>query len=252
MENFINNPGLQHIAEKILFNLNYNNLRVCEHINQTMQQILNDLFFWLRKLIQKGLSPKNQEDWKTAIDLTKNSELEKFVLSYLKKSSKNEKVVDLHCYIDEDFITKSGEKIKESMKIENSNAPDVNGMTPIHRAVQNGNTEIVKILATLTDNSNAPDIYGRTPIHYAAYWGNAEIVKVLASLTDNPNAPDDYGMTPINWATYREHTEIVKILAPLTDNPNAPDDYGMTPIEMATHNGHTEIVNILATFDKNT
>ena len=34
MENIINNPGLQHITEKILFNLNYNDLRVCQAIQE--------------------------------------------------------------------------------------------------------------------------------------------------------------------------------------------------------------------------
>ena len=123
METIIKTPGLQHITEKILFNLNYNDLRVCRLINQSTKEILDDPFFWLRKLVQKGnLSKKNQEDWKNAIHLSKNYELENFILSYLKMSSKNEKVVDLDCYIDEDFITKSAEEIKKNLKIENPNA----------------------------------------------------------------------------------------------------------------------------------
>ena len=150
MESIIKNPGLQHITEKILFNLNYDDLRVCELINQSMKQILDDPFFWLRKLVQRHLSLKNQEDWKNAIDLTKNSELEKYVLSYLKMSSKNEKVVELFCYIDEDFITKSAEQIKKYLKIENPNPPNEVGRTLIYLAARNGNTEIVKILAPLT------------------------------------------------------------------------------------------------------
>ena len=35
-------------------------------------------------------------------------------------------------------------------------------MTPIHEAAQNGHTEIVKILAPMTDNPNAPDKDGQT------------------------------------------------------------------------------------------
>ena len=227
MENIINNPGLQHITEKILFNLNYNDLRLCEHINQTMQQILNDSFFWLRKLIQRGLSPKNQEDWKNAIVLTKNSELEKFVLSYLKKSSKNTKVVDLYCYIDENFIMKFGERIKVCREYDNSISECKYGMTLIHWAAYGGNIEIVKVLAPLTDNPD--DHNGRTPIAWASDRGHTEIVKILAPLMDNPNAPDKDGKTPILWASYWGRTEIVKILAPLTDNPNAPDKDGKTP-----------------------
>ena len=60
----------------------------------------------------------------------------------------------------------------------------------------------------------------------AALYGHTEIVKILAPLTNSPIAPNKYGFTPISAAAQRGHTEIVKILAPLTDNPNAPDNDG--------------------------
>ena len=60
----------------------------------------------------------------------------------------------------------------------------------------NEDSELVKILAPLTDNPNAPDEDGNTPIHLAAQRENARIVKILASLTDNPNVPNKSGKTP--------------------------------------------------------
>ena len=84
----------------------------------------------------------------------------------------------------------------------------------------NGYTEIVKILAPLTDNPNAAMNNGDTPIHKAASRGHTEIVKILVPLTNNPNAPDKHGRTPIYSAAWNGHTEIVKILTPLTYNPN--------------------------------
>ena len=77
---------------------------------------------------------------------------------------------------------------------------------------------------------------------------NTEIIKILAPLTDDPNAPDKYRWTPIHKAALNGHTEIVKILAPLTDNPNAPDNYGKTPIDLAAWSGNAEIVNILKSY----
>ena len=103
-------------------------------------------------------------------------------------------------------------------------------------------TEIVKLLAPLTDTPNAPDENGKTPIWCAALKGHTEIVKILAPLTDNPNAPDGYGQTPIWIAAWKGHTEIVKILAPLTDNPNAPNNHGGTPSSVAAN---TEIKNLI-------
>ena len=61
-------------------------------------------------------------------------------------------------------------------------------------------TEIVRILAPLMDNPNAPDENGDTPIHEAALNGHTEIVKILGPLTDNPNTPNNKGETPIHKA----------------------------------------------------
>ena len=75
---------------------------------------------------------------------------------------------------------------------------------------------------------------------------DTEIVKILAPLTDNPNSPTKWGDTPIYLAASNGHTEIVKILAPLTNNHNVPDGNGMTPIKWALNEGHTEILYFLA------
>ena len=50
--------------------------------------------------------------------------------------------------------------------------------TPIHEAALNGSTEIVKILAPLTDDPNAPHEWGYTPSSVAQ---NAEIRRILES-----------------------------------------------------------------------
>ena len=120
------------------------------------------------------------------IQSMKNSEKEKAIISYLQWNLKKE-AVDLQCYTSPAVQDNLRKMIMESCKKEESSAE------------------------------------------------NTEIVKILAPLTDNPNAPDEYGETPIIMATCLGHTEIVKILAPLTDNPNASNKYGMTPKEVAYH-----------------
>ena len=88
-------------------------------------------------------------------------------------------------------------------------APDKDGVTPIHWAAHKGQTEIVEILAPLTDNPNAPDKWGYTPIYKAAKYGCKEVVKMLAHLTNNPNAPNNNGETPSSVA---KNVEIRKII----------------------------------------
>ena len=90
---------------------------------------------------------------------------------------------------------------------------------------------------------------GETPIYWAAWKGNTEIVKILAPLTDNPNAPNTAGETPIHNAACNGHAEIIKILAPLTVNPNAPDNIGRTPIKIAKNE---DIRRIIESFNVST
>ena len=82
MEKIITNPGLQHLAENIFWNLDVEHLKICGLINQSCQQILDNPMFWLRKFV--GLSKANQKDWIKIIQLEKNSEKKGAIIAYLK------------------------------------------------------------------------------------------------------------------------------------------------------------------------
>ena len=74
MDVFINNPGLQYLAENIFLNLNHETLETCALVNQSFKIFLeNHPMFWLKKLIFEGrFKKKNQKDcWTKAIHLTK-------------------------------------------------------------------------------------------------------------------------------------------------------------------------------------
>ena len=61
MEKILNNPGLQHLAENVLMNLNVEDLKIVAQINQSCKQILEEPKFWLKKYV--CLSKENQKDW---------------------------------------------------------------------------------------------------------------------------------------------------------------------------------------------
>ena len=61
MENLLNSPGLQHLAENIFLNLNYEKLKIFQMINQTSYKMLNgNPIFWI-KFIRRKLSEENQK-----------------------------------------------------------------------------------------------------------------------------------------------------------------------------------------------
>ena len=285
MEKIVSIPGLQHLAEKVFFNLDVEDVKICGQINQNCKQFLENPLFWLTKI---GPSKESQKDWLEIIRLVKNSAYEKFIVSYLQLNWKKEiVVVDLPSLWFKKFKTLPMEnqnnwikiikseknfekekaiisyllwqlKKKELMSLPCYTLPDVQDIfrkrireSCMKRVSSYEETEVFELLAPLTDNANAPDEQTRTPIFLAALYGNTEMVQILAPFVKNPNAPDRHGDTPIYHAAFYGHTEIVRILVRFTDNPNAPNRNGKTPIHWAAFFGHTEIVEILTPFAPN-
>ena len=256
MEIFLKSPGLQHIAENVFLNLNYKTLKTCRHVNKICKQILDNPMFWIKKFIRRGLSKDNQIKWSKAIQITKNTGLKRNVLRYLKQCSKNERAVDIPCYITKGTLLKYSNiinalrylkkrhisKNKKSVDITryfssttkeiikkfkddpnrllweeiNQAAGGKVKSSFIHTSFSVGNTARLQILSLFIDNYNAFNQKGKNGrIYEAAIYGHTEVVRILAPLTDNPNAPDVSGLTPIHRAAFRGHTEIVKILTPL-------------------------------------
>ena len=83
MEKIANNPGHQHLAEKVFFNLNVEDLKMCARINQSCQQILENPMFWLR-IFGDILTKQDQNEWiKIIQSLEENSMKRKAIIPYL-------------------------------------------------------------------------------------------------------------------------------------------------------------------------
>ena len=119
--------------------------------------------------------------------------------------------------------------------------------------LRHSDSEVIKVLAPLSDNPNEPNSDWETPIYAAAKNGHVEVIEVLAPLADNPDEENLDGETPIYAAAVNGHADVIKILAPLSDNPNAPVRQFPwdTPIQVATRNKNVksnEIVEILTPY----
>ena len=92
LEKILNNPGFRHLAENIFDNLNFEDLVVCQEINQSSKEILEYLMdkpiFLLTKF--RNLSKENEKDWINVIQSTKSPKKEKTISAYLKWNLKKE------------------------------------------------------------------------------------------------------------------------------------------------------------------
>ena len=112
-------------------------------------------------------------------------------------------------------------------------------------AIENGYTEVVKLLI---DNGADPNIQNRrgdTALVYAAAMNrHTEAVELLINNAD-PNIQGWMGYTALIWAVNNGHMEIVKLLIDNDANLNIRNTYDDTALEIAERKGHQEILDIL-------
>ena len=96
MEKIINYSGLQHLIEKIFWNLDVGDLKLCAQINQSCKKILQNPMFCLSKF--EHHSKENRKDWIKVIQSMTNSDKGIAIISYLKWKMKEDGLVDLPCY----------------------------------------------------------------------------------------------------------------------------------------------------------
>ena len=276
MDKIINNPGLQHITEDILLNLDFKKLQVCVFVNKNFEEILQNPIFWLKKWRLKGLSKENHAEWVKAIQLSKNKNLETNILAYIKKIIEIGHFVDVPCFIDKKVVENVPNNIayydfkfaqvfyhwpKSNIdyKIgilqllapltEDPNTIKIKKCPQIHVAIENENVEIVRILAPISKTPNSKDQHGQTAISRAAKQGKLEIIEILTPLVNDPNEKDDNGQTPTYHAAKFGHTKIVKFLAPLIKNLNGFEKFRWSPSSrVARVYGHYEIADFLQSY----
>jgi ankyrin repeat protein len=83
----------------------------------------------------------------------------------------------------------------------NPNAPDTNGATVLHFALEwPREVTAVELLLQYGADVNARDKNGRTPLHNAAREGNLQAVEVLLNHGGDPHAQTNDDKTPIQLA----------------------------------------------------
>jgi ankyrin repeat protein len=132
----------------------------------------------------------------------------------------------------------------------NINAPQADGMTPLHWATYHDDVEIARLLVRAGANVKAPNRYGVTPLSLACTNGNAAMVEMLLKAGADPNESLPGGETPLMTAARTGSVTAVKALINHGANVAAKDDRrGQDALMWAAAEGHASVVQALIDAD---
>jgi ankyrin repeat protein len=120
---------------------------------------------------------------------------------------------------------------------------DDNGQTPLHRAAESGDSELVSLLLTCGAEKEPRDYNRRIPLHLAASSGDLDAV--IALLGPGNDTRDKYGQTPMHIAASKGNSEVVELLVNEGANNEAQDNSEQNPLHVAAKLGQTDVVRVL-------
>jgi ankyrin repeat protein len=117
------------------------------------------------------------------------------------------------------------------------NIKGLDAWTALHFAANEGRTEVVKELLSISDIENEPESsIMRTPLHLAAIRGHTSIVRLLIAHGADKNAKDFDENSPLHHASEFGQVEcIICLVKELGADPASKNKFGYTPSDIA-HN----------------
>eukprot|EP01122_Echinamoeba_exundans_P011991 TRINITY_DN4929_c0_g1_i2.p1 TRINITY_DN4929_c0_g1~~TRINITY_DN4929_c0_g1_i2.p1 ORF type:complete len:277 (-),score=56.99 TRINITY_DN4929_c0_g1_i2:54-884(-) len=128
------------------------------------------------------------------------------------------------------------------------NAPDFEGNSPLHVAVQNGDFKMVQLLLKYGASPNQCDVEGATPVHIAAANGNTRIAAALIAKGGSVHVQDNEGEVPLFYCVREGHQLMAQLLMRCGSDPRSCiNEDNETPIDVALETGDADMAQLLAT-----
>jgi len=126
---------------------------------------------------------------------------------------------------------------------------DTCGATPLMIAAFHNRRDVAEVLlAEAMIDVRQTNHYLSTALHYAAQQGNSEIVELIALKNAEVDALDRHGDTPISWAARNGHFDAVRKLLELRADPLQDNNASNDAVEMARDAGHVDVVELLEAY----
>ena len=117
--------------------------------------------------------------------------------------------------------------------------------TPLHRAADQGQTEIAELLLANGAKIDASDSMGARPLHWAADEDRKGVVELLLAKGVEVDIRDNDGHTALHHAAAKGSREVTKLLLAHQADVNAKGENEKTPLHWAVSSGDKEIAELL-------
>lgn len=126
---------------------------------------------------------------------------------------------------------------------------DKRGNSPLHKAVEQGNYELVNYLLVWRADPNVKNAMGHTSLHLAIIHKRFDIAKLLIENNAFVAPTSATGKTPLHFLTGHdedeESLEIAKLMLQLGAFPHERDQSGTSPLDMAERLGKMLFAELL-------
>ncbi len=128
-------------------------------------------------------------------------------------------------------------------------ATEADGSTPLHWAIELGQTDVAKKLIAAGADVSAATRFNVTPLHLAALHGNAEVIQALIDAGADPNSTALEGETALMTAALNGSTQALRALLRNGADVHAPEpEHGQTALMWASGKGNVEAIKLLHEF----
>ena len=128
------------------------------------------------------------------------------------------------------------------------NADDFLALSPLHRAVQGGQTAVVQLLLAQGADTASYDENGNRPLDWAVFLGENNIVKMLIDGRADVNAKGAQGKSPLDLAVQQGFLSTADMLLRAGADPNASASGGQTPLCISVQKGNAEAARLLLAY----
>ena len=197
-------------------------------------------------------SPFNSIHYPSSRELNFNKYKDSFFnkINYNNTNKTNDESFDI-----KSFIEKSS---KEQINIINSTPEIINYIDPqtgnniLFYSIEKNNYSLAKLLLEKNPELiNHQNKFNETPLHKAVEIGNHQMINLLLEKNANPNIKNKFGETPLHISASKGEYKVIKLLLLYNSDPNILSNEGFSAEDYANERGHSKCVKVLQEKNKN-